>query len=288
MPILERYRKRSARVTTGYRRVLILVILLGVVVALMGLLARTGRQRSPDTKAPESQMSSLPRADPASTAHADETRTSRPKWRPLPPEKERALLAKLADQVPLRAPLHHEAYYYLLNKVQNMTDAELEKDLDTTVAYADCARRPKEIRGRVVEVSGTLLRLERTPLNLSKAGLSAVYEGQIMDRDQHIYSFFLSEPPQPSLVPGDVRVRDSRRVRLRGVFMQVLVYENREDPPKHVATPLIIGRRLVEIRKRRPGPGRIGWQWIVSLAVLTLAVGFWLFLRLPQRARRRR
>jgi len=32
-------------------------------------------------------------------------------------------------------------------------------------------------------------------------------------------------------------------VRLRGIFVQVVVYQNREVPPKDVAAPLIIGRK---------------------------------------------
>ena len=269
MAILGKYRKRGTEAARGFRRTVILLLLLCVVIALMALLGqkRKGRDREPAIQ----PAAPLPRAVRGTRS------AGLPDWHPLPPGQERALLAKVVDQVPLGVREHRHAYYYLLNKMHRLSDTEVASLLDRSIRYGDYARQPDIVRGSMVEISGLLLRYERTPLDPGKAGFEAVYEGQILDADNHVCSFSVTEP-HARFVPGRVDIRDARRVRLRGVFMQVIVYQNQEHPPKDVATPLVIGRRLVALPTPRFGARPISWAWIAALAAVTLAIGLWLFL----------
>jgi hypothetical protein len=150
-----------------------------------------------------------------------------------------------------------------------MTDAALDALLDASIGYADYADRPHEVRGRVATVTGHLLRLERTPLDPAEACIPVVYEGQVLDNLNRVYSFCLTEPPRPPFVPGSVGIRDGLAVRLRGVFMQVIAYENRQEPPRMIATPLLIGRRLEPIKRgAAAGTDSLSWPWLAILLVL--------------------
>ena len=53
--------------------------------------------------------------------------------------------------------------------------------------------------------------------------------------------------------------------------MQVIVYENREHPPRQIATPLIIGRSLTHIRPRSRTRG--SFPWVAFSILLALAAG---------------
>ena len=286
MGILDNYRKQRPSVTRVYLRVAILTALFVVVVTIMIVLRRRAREaeglsRIPARPAPASALpaagsGSMPASPPAGL----------PEWKPLSPAEERNLLAKITDQAPLAVREHREAYYYLLNKVHRMTDAEINAQLDLTVGYEEFANQADIVRGSVVEVKGHLLRLEETPLDPSRAGLPVVYEGQIMDRSLKVYSFRLTESPRPAFEPGQLRIEDARHVRLRGIFMQVVVYQNREVPPTDVAAPLIIGRKLVEI----PPVGRkTSWLWLLVLALLATVIAVRLgIVLLPKRGPRHR
>ena len=283
MAILGRYRDRRRNETLPLRRVWTLSILLCLVVMVVLITAqRRLNSTAGSSETPES---------PAATAPPDAPPPGPPPpsstWRLLPPDEERALLSQIVDQVPLGVREHREAYYYLINKVHRLTDAQLAEELDPEVTYFDYAKQPEIIRGSVVEVSGMVMRLEMTPLDPSKAGLAAVYEGQIMDRKSNIYSFVLTEPPAPPFAPGRIRVRNALRARLRGIFMQILVYGNREVPPKDVATPLIIGRRLERLKVKGLAPPPVSWGWIAVLGVGALVLSVWLCIRIARPSTRR-
>ena len=271
MPVLEKYRARGSRPGSGYRRAIIFGAMLLVVGALFLSLNRASRKGAPPPPAPP--------APPAATSRDvdDAQAGSMPdQWKPLPPAEERTLLAALTDQQPLYVREHREAYYYLLNKAHHMTDSALDSQVNNEITYADYGRQPDIVRGSVVEVTGRLLRLNKTMLQPGKATIPAVYEGQILDRDNHVYSFFLTEPPGPPFRPGAVRISDGIGARLRGIFMQVLAYDNRENPPKTIVSPLLIGRRLIEISAPDTAPAPLAWYWYALITVGAVVLGTWL------------
>lgn len=281
MAILQEYRKKTrAQGKRGYRRGLILAVLLCLVAVMMVLLNRYAGKRShkPATASQPTRVTAKVSPVPS------QPRRGAAAWRPLTARKERELLARIVDQTPLGVREHRDAYFYLLNKIHNMSDVAIAARVDRSITYADYADQPDIVRGSFVEVAGHLLRLEKTPLDPAQAMLPAVYEGQILDAENRVYSFCLTEPPQRPFLPGTMRIRDALRVRLQGVFMQVITYRNREDPPRDVVTPLIIGRRLVE-SKAGPRPSTPPWIWIAAFGGLSTLIGTGIILGL-RRTRR--
>ena len=262
MAILERYRRKSAG--PGYHRA---IIYGGLLLAAAGAFFMAGRRDAP--RAPRARTDS-------STYRPEAAAPPLPGWRPLSSIDERKLLGHVVDQRPLGVREHAQAYYYFLKKAHHVTEAELEAEVNPEVTYASFIDEPSIVRGSAVRVRGALLRLARTPLgDPGKAGLSAVYEGQILSADNRVYSFVLTEPPQAPYEPGRVRMRDGLRVGLAGFFLQVIVYANRQTPPVAVATPLIIGRRLAPLKRAASARG-VSWPWLL----LGVAVLAWLAFRM--------
>ena len=248
MAILDRYR-RDARKPSYVRAIVYGGMLLVAVAAFF-----MARQRSAPMAAARQDGGRSYQPDAAAPPLAG--------WAALPAGKERALLGRVVDQRPLGVREHAEAYYYLLKKAHHVAEATLVDDVNPKVTYMDFARQADLIRGSVVRIRGLLLRLVKTPLQEpDRAGLRAVYEGQILGAENRVYSFVLTEPPAAPLVPGQVTTRDGLRVSLAGYFLQVITYENRETPPRRTATPLIIGRELALTRKSPPR-GSLAWPWL--------------------------
>lgn len=273
MPILERYRGRGRREAVPGRRLWTLAALLCLLV--LAISAATQRYGQPETvpAAPAAPARREATPAPRPDEPADKAEAPLPDdWEPLPPAEERELLSRIIDQAPLGVLEHAEAYYYLLNKVRRMTPEAMDSRLDAKVEYQDYDLQPHIIRGAVVEAKGVVLRLEKTPVNPAKAGAPAVWEGQLLDRKNRLYSFALTDPPRPPLRTG-LRMRDRMWARLRGVFMQVIVFENRETPPNLVATPFIIARELQPLDVGTFSPTlTLSWPWLVVMALAAVAL----------------
>jgi hypothetical protein len=198
------------------------------------------------------------------------------------PDQERELLARVQDQFPLSVKEQKEAYYLLLKKARVWSQDELESAADRKIRYDDFAAQPRIIRGAVVEVHGQLLRLVPTAMDRAQSGFSAVYEGEILDRDQHVYSFVLTETPSAEFLPGQVSLANHVAVKLSGFFLQVLAHRSKEGDL--FASPLIIGKSLVKVTASSTS-GRT-WDW-VGVALLT-AVAFMMLVTLLRLTRRRR
>ncbi len=237
------------------------LVLMGVLLlALVWTLTELGRAREPTGEASQhGNAPPVPADTPANGGTAD--------WQFLAPKSERRLLAELTDQAPLGVRENARAYYYLLGKVHRMTDGQVDAAWDSALSYDAIASDPEVARGAIVQVQGHVLRLVRTELDASAAGLAAVWEGQVMDADRHLYSFVLTEEPElgDRGAGGVIEARDGLRAGIRGIYMQNIVYESRGGL---VVTPLVIARRLAiaEEGVAAQNPRR-GWPWLI------LAVG---------------
>jgi len=270
MAILQEYRQQRP-LRGGYFHLAILVVALAAVVGLMLNLAKRIERAAGTPTASEQPSPTRPLQGEEKAEHATVETSPAGAWQPLPPEEERALLGRVVDQQPLYVREHREAYYYLLKKVHYLSDAALAAAADKSIVYTDYATQPGIIRGAVVSVTGQLLSLEKTDLDPETAGIPAVYEGIIRDRRGHNYVCILTEPPEPPLVPGQVFPSDWRIVRLNGIFLQVVIYRSRHTPPRDIAAPLIIGRRVTPLRYERGATTRTAakpvWKWGVALGV---------------------
>ncbi len=180
--------------------------------------------------APAEAAAPPPRAAaPASAAPAAPAQAPR---KPFLDSVERMAISEEKDQTmrPLKAPL-----MLLFRKVADTPAETLEAYVDPSVTYDDFATRPLAQRGKVVRFIGTLQRVARSHMDVSEAGLDAIYEGQIRDKNWDLYSFYVTDKPVGFRVMQDVVV-------LVGVYYTNIVYETRGGGLK--ATPLIIGRRL--------------------------------------------
>jgi len=198
----------------------------------------------------------------------------------LPPEQERALLARVQDQYDLAVLEQKEAYYYLIRKVRLLSLPQLLDHLDAEADFDDFAADPDLVRGAVVQVRGQLYRMEKEPMDLEASGVSHVYEGEVLGTDGNLYSFILVETPKPDVRPGRVTRRDRIPVRVTGVFLQNLIYTNRTGKP--FAAPLIIAKEVARLPSET-APHALLPTWAAgALALVLLALGTWLLLRRPR------
>jgi hypothetical protein len=260
MTILQQYRARRIRRRGAIRALVLMGVLL---LAVVWTLAELGRARGSARVTPQKSNAPLVPAETASNRVSE--------WQALSPESERRLLAGLTDQAPLGVTENARAYYYLLGRMHYMTDAEVDAAWDPAMSYDAIASDPEVARGAVVQVQGHVLRLVRTELDASVAGLPAVWEGQVMDADRRVYSFVLTEEPELGEhgTDGVVQVRDALRAGIRGIYMQNIVYESRGGL---AVTPLIIARRLAIAEEGvSTAKSRRSWPWLM-LAVGAAAV----------------
>ncbi|MBM4047835.1 MAG: hypothetical protein FJ279_22245 [Planctomycetes bacterium] len=174
-----------------------------------------------------------------------------------------SLLLTVQDQ----EPLEKEPFYYLLRRVREMTHEELDSLRDPAITFDSYVDTPDRCRGKVHQVMGTLFRLQPTPLPADNpTGLPTLYEGQIVDRDVNMFSFYVLEEP------GNVRLKEDS-VLLNGVFLKVIAYKARSG--QFHASPLLIGKRLVKVPQQHPRGGTAtGWATVmwIGLAAVVAAI----------------
>jgi hypothetical protein len=283
VPILERFRRKQSG-SPGPRLLLVLGALLLAVLIAMTSLSGTGERGS--TIQPKTQT---PPADPTLKTDVDSSIDSAIEayvWQELGGEDERRMLAALEEQGPLFLREHREAYYYMLNKVHRMSEADLEYLLDPKVTYEDFATRPSIIRGAAVNLRGTLIRFKRTDLGHGRSGLASIWQGNLVDPEGRPILVALTESPEPPLVVSEVGLqKQTPEVTVRGIFIQNVQYENMAGDT--IAAPLIIARELrVANKVARPGKDGSSGIWI-ALACATALLLVWRLWRTYREIRTR-
>lgn len=183
------------------------------------------------------------------TSDEDEPREERKRFLS---EFERLTLEAVEDQ---RMPLETEPFMFVLRKVASADADELESYVDSRVTYDNFAIAPQRCRGYVVRFRGTLMRARKSSIDVSDAGLDQVWEGQVVDKNYHWYSYYVVDEPTGFRTRDDV-------VELVGVFHKNIVYETQALTLK--ATPLIIAKRLKRYtppRRQSSGPSAVTRLW---------------------------
>lgn len=191
-------------------------------------------------------------------------RESSPRRKAFLSEFERLTLEGIEDQ---RMPLEKEPFMFLLRKVAGTDAEDLESFVDSRIGYDHFAVAPDRCRGYVAKFVGTLMRVSRSSVDVSGAGLEQVWEGQVVDRFYHWYSFYVIDKPEGFVARSDV-------VELTGVFYKIIVYETQAGGFK--ATPLIIARHLKHHDRppgRLSGPSAVAQVWHKCKARPVLYVG---------------
>ena len=167
-------------------------------------------------------------------------------------EFERLTLEGIEDQ---RMPLEKEPFMFLLRKVAETDVDEFESYVDTRIGYDHFAVAPERCRGHVVRILGSLMRVSRSSDDVSGADIDQIWEGQVVDRLYHWYSFRVLDKPEGFVSRTDL-------VELVGVFHKIIVYETQAGGFK--ATPLIIAKRLKHYqrpRSRLSEPSALALVW---------------------------
>ena len=171
---------------------------------------------------------------------------------------DRLILETVVDQ----DQVEKDVLYYLLRKLRGLSYEEIDSNADLSITMEHYATVPEKCRGRVVQVRGRLMRLAVTKLPDLSLGMDHIYEGQIVDRELDMYSFYILEEPVGIQVMDD-------EVVLNGYFLKQLVYQNRKVLPDGTrgltATPLIVGRRLLRIARPAPRTGSVLNEIVASL-----------------------
>ena len=230
---------KRTKVGLPYSKLILLLVVL--VVALSQLIPHftgAGSQRRTQTDIP---------VRPPDEASADEKRAGRlllaantTSDEDEPAEKrkrflsdfERLILELVVDQ---RHPHAKEPLMLVLRKVANADGDELESYVDPRIKYDNFAVAPQRCRGYMVRFLGTLMHVSQLELDVSDAGLEQIWWGQIVDKNYHWYSFYVTDEPRGFATRDDV-------VELVGLFYNNIVYETQDRGFK--ATPLIIAKRL--------------------------------------------
>lgn len=183
------------------------------------------------------------------------------------------LLARTVDNTPVR----DVTYYHLVHQVAALDTAAIsaasKKDF-TTNDIVDDAKR-KAMRGKVVRVSGRLMRVEAfalpTELRLNPSGLTKMYRCYIGTSGRTIYTVEVIEPPGPDLKPMRCEVD------VDAAFWQVYEFKSQEQQKEK--SPWLVGRAVV---LRPPPTPSLGFK-VFTFAGAALALGVLLVVVLLSR-----
>jgi hypothetical protein len=152
----------------------------------------------------------------------------------------------------------------------------------------DLWRTPNVFRGKAVHIEGKVCRVGPLALNAKQAkGFSRIWEGQLADDRNGLYSFLTVEEPRG--------IREGDRVALNGVFLKVWAFINNDEDDVRTPeredvsfTPLLVGPRLTVLARAVPPsvpqPTYLGW---VAAGVFVLGGAVFALASLRERRGRR-
>ena len=187
----------------------------------------------------------------------------------LPKERsDEAAFEKIVDEYSLpfeTRRISSDAFQHFLSKVQTEDHRKIEPLKG--VGYAQLMDSPNRYRGKVVEVTGSLIHYVKRRLSGAhiKPGMEFYYECYLLDSDRLEYIVRSFDIPQ------DVKPRDI--FHAKGYFMQRTNFHNRMN--KVTWAPLIIAMDL-EVRTEKPfgisSAERIALILILSVLILIFIV----------------
>jgi hypothetical protein len=180
------------------------------------------------------------------------------------------------DFVGLRAA-EAEAYFHVLGRVRALDAGSLEQASAGLVDFAVLMDSPDRFRGRPVTVEGELKGLTPIPVAENAAGVEALWEGWVFNRDSWPNPWCVRAVEIPEGIPQGSRLSQSVRVRVTGYFFKKYGYASEGGFHK---APLLLARRIEWVRTpvaaATPAAG-LG-PWILGGAVaiaLGLGVMVW-------------
>lgn len=181
-------------------------------------------------------------------------------WEQLTAEEEALILADARNKT---FSVEAKPLCYLLAKARRLPEQTPETKEQEQIAWRDYLHKAEDVKGQIDVVTGTVFNLAKQEFEDSYYGMTEAYTGQIIDRDHHYYTFYVSEPPAAT----EIVERDL--VKLRGYFMKVWIYATRMSTVK--GTPVLVGRELVPVELPKQ---RVWEQVIVPVVLVTVLIIF--------------
>jgi len=167
----------------------------------------------------------------------------------------------------------------LVNSFETPLDAfKKSADENRTVTHAHLMSSPARYRGKVIPITGRMVRLRREePTHAAKErGVKGVYVAWVFGATKHANPFCLQFPIlPPGLEPSE---QMNEEVTFYGYFLATYKYEgakDRNDVPRVLTTPLLVGPTILPLRK---AAAPVEADTPMAIIILGLAVSFLLFL----------
>lgn len=192
---------------------------------------------APDRADPPPPASSRPLQPGEFIAEAD-AEPELPAGKNYFPGVEPRLLRAVRDDTVFRSS-DHAPFYHLLDLLNHTNEAELERAAIGEVSYAQIFTQPKEFRGDLVTMRGTVRRVMARPAGANDYGIRQFYQTVLEpeDRSDPIVFYCLELPD--GLAPGD---RLKAPAAITGFFFKRWSYF-RQD--KEISTwPLLLAKTL--------------------------------------------
>jgi hypothetical protein len=174
--------------------------------------------------------------------------------------------------------LEGDSFYYVLHRINSLSQEELEKLSKTPFQphqYRKLTEKPQEFRGRFYRIRGRLLDYYDMVLGRldNDAGLVRVYRGLIETPEAQGFNFVVIEKEREyDWGPwGDP-------VEICAMFVKVHAFVNQNN--ERVAFPLVVGRKLKKLRyptleESRPSAMLLGIVAVMLLLLILFALMSW-------------
>ncbi|MGH7137180.1 MAG: hypothetical protein ACREHD_15670, partial [Pirellulales bacterium] len=123
------------------------------------------------------------------------------------PGVDRDLLAKVRDDTPLRRPSEAGAFYHLLGILAETPEAEIEEGSIGPVSFTQLFGQPKEFRGDLVTIEGTVLRAQKKTAPKNDYGITD-YDLLIVEPSDRAYAVWVYALELPDEFPRGDKLRE--------------------------------------------------------------------------------
>lgn len=280
------------------RKLLLWVLLIGVpmIVTLRAYdlwqsasVRRPAEEAPIDPRLPESGRS-IPALDTFTAAATPEIDPEKPAEPRRDPDKYFPgvmpnYLESVRDDTPSR-PADQDACFNLLQTLERATDHELKSASLGPVTYVQLYRQPDAYRGRLVDLRGSVRRVEQIPLPENRTGLTKYYRLWLRPDDSTnpiiVYTIEL-----PEGFPVGEKVREP--IKLTGFFFKRVAYAAHSGG---ITAPMLLAKSVdwqapsPQERAAAVAQSKNRLQWLMGIALvgsIVLVGAMWWLSRLSRR-----
>ncbi len=159
-------------------------------------------------------------------------------------------LAAVRDDEPLRAA-EAPAWFKLFDRLQKADEADLRGESIGAVTFIQLFRQPKEYRGELVTLAGTLRRSEKVTARQNDAGIDSYYRTWLFPRDNPGNPIVVYVLTMPKGFPEGMAIE--RQVELEGYFFKRWPYAAEKTMR---SAPIVLAKSLRQVSAGPKAPPR--------------------------------